>query len=80
MTAMYIIHEIVEHDYDFPDILDNIDIVLVPVANPGLHGNCFFSNFLKKSFLQMVTFLRTPLTGRGTKIVVQQDQAALVLI
>jgi Zinc carboxypeptidase len=35
MTAMYIIHELVEHDYEFPDILDQVDIVVVPVANPG---------------------------------------------
>ncbi|CRL03581.1 CLUMA_CG016523, isoform A [Clunio marinus] len=34
MTAMYIIHELVEHDYEFDDILNAIDIVVVPVSNP----------------------------------------------
>lgn len=34
MTAMYIVHEIVEHDYEFEDILSKVDIVLIPVANP----------------------------------------------
>lgn len=34
MAAMYIIHEIVEHDYEFDDLLDNIDFVVLPVSNP----------------------------------------------
>ena len=43
MSALYFIHELVEHNYDFDDILDRVDIVFVPVANPG--------KFLTKSWL-----------------------------
>lgn len=33
MTAMYIIHEIVEHPYNFRDIIDKVDLVFIPVVN-----------------------------------------------
>lgn len=35
MATMYYIHDIVEHYYEFDDILDNVNLVFVPVANPG---------------------------------------------
>jgi hypothetical protein len=35
MTALYFLHELVEHHYEFDAILDAVDIVVVPVANPG---------------------------------------------
>ncbi|KAG5675311.1 hypothetical protein PVAND_005222 [Polypedilum vanderplanki] len=34
MTALYFLHEFVEHHYEFDDILDAVDIVIIPVANP----------------------------------------------
>lgn len=34
MVNVYIIHEIVEHYYDFADILDRVDLVFLAVANP----------------------------------------------
>lgn len=34
MSALYFIHELVEHDYEFEDILDRVDLVFIPVANP----------------------------------------------
>lgn len=34
MFSMYIIHEIVEHDYEYPDIFSTVDLVFIPVANP----------------------------------------------
>lgn len=33
MVAMYIIHELAEHPYNFEDILDNVDLVFIPVVN-----------------------------------------------
>jgi murein tripeptide amidase MpaA len=33
MAAMYIIHEIVEHPYNFEDIIDKVDLVFIPVVN-----------------------------------------------
>lgn len=35
MAAVYFIHEVVEHDYEYDDILDFVDLVFVTVANPG---------------------------------------------
>lgn len=34
MSAVYFIHEIVEHSYEFEHILDAIEFVVIPVANP----------------------------------------------
>ncbi len=34
MTAVYFLHEIVEHSYDFPNILNAVEFVVIPVANP----------------------------------------------
>lgn len=34
MTAVYFIHEIVEHYYEFEAILDAVEFVIIPVANP----------------------------------------------
>jgi murein tripeptide amidase MpaA len=34
MTALYIIHEIVEHSSEFTDILNKVNFVILPVANP----------------------------------------------
>lgn len=35
MASLYFLHELVEHDYEFDDILDNVDLVFITVANPG---------------------------------------------
>lgn len=35
MSVLYMIHEIVEHDYEFVDLLANVDFVFIPVSNPG---------------------------------------------
>lgn len=35
MAALYFIHELVEHDYDYDDVLDFVDLVFITVANPG---------------------------------------------
>lgn len=35
MAAIYFIHEIVAHDYEYQDILPHLDFVIIPVANPG---------------------------------------------
>lgn len=35
MAALYCIHELVEHGYDFDDVLDFVDLVFITVANPG---------------------------------------------
>ncbi|KFB50554.1 AGAP006210-PA-like protein [Anopheles sinensis] len=34
MSASYILHEIVEHYYEFENILDNVNFLIVPLANP----------------------------------------------
>ncbi|XP_058124251.1 carboxypeptidase B-like [Anopheles ziemanni] len=34
MSASYILHEIVEHYYEFEHILDNVNFLVVPLANP----------------------------------------------
>ncbi|XP_053674614.1 carboxypeptidase B-like [Anopheles nili] len=34
MSACYILHEIVEHYYEFEHILDNVNFLVVPLANP----------------------------------------------
>lgn len=34
MAAVYFIHEIVEHSYEFENILDAVEFVVIPVANP----------------------------------------------
>lgn len=41
MAAMYFLHEIVDHFYEFEDILANLDFVFIPVANPGKIFICF---------------------------------------
>jgi hypothetical protein len=35
MTAVYFIHEIVEHYYEFDAILNEIEFIVIPLANPG---------------------------------------------
>ncbi|XP_049290824.1 carboxypeptidase B-like [Anopheles funestus] len=34
MSASYILHEIVEHYYEFENILDNVNFLVVPLVNP----------------------------------------------
>lgn len=34
MSALYFLHEVVEHHYDYSDLLDNFEFVVIPVANP----------------------------------------------
>lgn len=34
MSTLYFIHEIVEHSDEFDDILDELEFVVIPVANP----------------------------------------------
>jgi murein tripeptide amidase MpaA len=34
MAALYFIHQIVEHSYDYENILSKVDFVFIPVANP----------------------------------------------
>lgn len=38
MTAMYILHEISAHAYEFEDLLNSLDFVIIPVANPGQYA------------------------------------------
>lgn len=34
MTAVYFIHEIVEHYYEFEAILHDVEFIVIPVSNP----------------------------------------------
>lgn len=34
MTAMWIVHELTDHYYEFQDLLTNFDFVIIPMANP----------------------------------------------
>lgn len=34
MQCMYIIHEFCDHPYDYMDILESVDLIVVPVVNP----------------------------------------------
>jgi extracellular matrix protein 14 len=44
MTAMYFIHELVEHSYEFPNILNAVEFVVIPVANPDGYAFTFSSS------------------------------------
>lgn len=35
MANLYLIHELVEHSYDFVDLLSRVDLIFLPIANPG---------------------------------------------
>ena len=35
MASLYFLHEVVEHYYEFDALLDNFELVVIPVANPG---------------------------------------------
>jgi murein tripeptide amidase MpaA len=41
MTSLYIIHEIVEHYYDFEDLLNRVNFIIIPVANPDGYAFSF---------------------------------------
>jgi murein tripeptide amidase MpaA len=43
MAVLYFIHELVEHDYEFPDLLENVDLVFIPVSNPDGYAFSFTS-------------------------------------
>jgi extracellular matrix protein 14 len=43
MAVLYFIHEIVEHDYEFPDLLASVDFVFIPVSNPDGYAFSFTS-------------------------------------
>jgi hypothetical protein len=34
MSSLYLIHELVEHAYEFETLLEEIDFLVIPVANP----------------------------------------------
>lgn len=35
MTALYFIHELTENHMTYQNLLQNVEFVIVPVANPG---------------------------------------------
>lgn len=55
MAALYFIHEIVEHSYEHADILDKVDLIFMPTANPGLRG---LSNHKTEDFTGFFRWLR----------------------
>lgn len=70
MAALYFIHEVVEHSYEYADILDKVDLIFIPTANPGLIG--FKLDEVKivyKVSFKMVTNTRLKLIEIGIKIV-----------
>lgn len=44
MTAMYFIHEVVEYSYEFEEILNFVEFVVIPVANPDGYAFTFSSD------------------------------------
>ena len=51
MAAIHWIHEIVEHYYEFSDLLEKVDFVFIPIINPD--GN----NFSRESVSNFFHFL-----------------------
>lgn len=56
MSAMYFLHEIAAHAYEFEDILDNLDLVIIPVANPGQIFICFRFLLIEKLIRRWLRF------------------------